>query len=89
VDTPCDEIEMKLFYASTTIIISNGKLAPFWDSQCLNRTKPKDIFLLIYEASTRRDGKSVKPSSTTLQLGKSKWTPNSPCNTSISTSGFG
>jgi hypothetical protein len=31
VGTPCDEVNMGIFYASTTISIDNGEIAPFWD----------------------------------------------------------
>jgi hypothetical protein len=55
--TPCDEVNMGLFYASTTISIGNGEIAPFWDSSWLNGKKPKDIGPLIYEASTRKKWK--------------------------------
>jgi mannosylglycoprotein endo-beta-mannosidase len=54
---PCDEIDMDLFYASTTITIENGKIANFWDSPWLNGLKPKNIAPLIYEASTRKKWK--------------------------------
>jgi hypothetical protein len=51
---PCDEVDMDLFYASTSISLGNGKIASFWDSPWLNDTKPKYIAPLIYEASTRK-----------------------------------
>lgn len=51
---PCDEVDMDLFYASTSISLGNGMIASFWDSPWLNDTKPKDIAPLIYEASTRK-----------------------------------
>jgi hypothetical protein len=54
---PCDEVDMDLFYASTTITIGNGKIASFWDSPWLNGMKPKDIAPLIYEASSRKNWK--------------------------------
>jgi hypothetical protein len=54
---PCDEIDMDLFYASTTITIGIEKIANFWDSPWLNGLKPKDIAPLIYEASTRKKWK--------------------------------
>jgi hypothetical protein len=44
---------MDRFFASTTITVGNGKIAPFWDSPWLNGRKPKNIDPLIYEVSTR------------------------------------
>ena len=51
---PCDEEDLKFFYASTTIIVGNGAKTPFWDSPWLLGRKPKDIAPLIYEASKRK-----------------------------------
>jgi hypothetical protein len=46
--TPCVEIDMDLFYASTTILIGNGKIAPFWESPWLiNGRKPKYIAMFM------------------------------------------
>ena len=52
--TPCDSVDMDLFYASTTITIGNGCIAPFWDSPWLNGRRPRDISPLIFEASSRK-----------------------------------
>ena len=54
---PCDEDDMDLFYASTTITIGNGAIAPFWDSPWLFGRKPKDVAPLIFECSTRKNWK--------------------------------
>jgi hypothetical protein len=48
--TPCDEVDMGLLYASTTITIGNGKITPFRDYV----RKPQNIASLIFVASTRR-----------------------------------
>jgi hypothetical protein len=53
-DTPCDEVDMDLFYVSTTMTIGNGEISPFWDSPWLNGKKLKNIAPLIYEASKRK-----------------------------------
>jgi hypothetical protein len=45
---------MNLFYNATTISISNGKIAPFWDSPWLEGDKPKDIAPLIFEISKKK-----------------------------------
>lgn len=54
---PCDKVDSDLFYASTTIIISNGAHAPFWDSPWLNGKKPKDIVPLIYTVCLHKNWK--------------------------------
>jgi hypothetical protein len=55
--TPCDDVDMDRFFASTTITVGNGKIAPFWDSPWLNGRKPKNIDPLIYEVSTKKKWK--------------------------------
>jgi hypothetical protein len=52
---------MNLFYATTTIIIGNGKIAPFWDSPWLYGEKPKDTAPLIMKLSRKRDAPWHKP----------------------------
>jgi hypothetical protein len=52
--TPCNEVDMSLFYSATTITIGNGKIAPFWDSPWLEGKRPKDIAPLIYEVSKKK-----------------------------------
>jgi hypothetical protein len=51
---PCNEVDISLFYTSTTITIGNGTIASFWDSPWLNGLKPKDIATLIFESSKRK-----------------------------------
>jgi hypothetical protein len=51
---PSNEVEMEIFYASTTITLDNGENAPFWEAPWFHDAKPKDIALLIYKISTRR-----------------------------------
>jgi hypothetical protein len=55
--SPCDDVDMDVFYAASTMTIGNGKIAPFWNSSWLNGRKPKDIAPVIYEASTRKKWK--------------------------------
>jgi hypothetical protein len=40
---PCDDMDMDLFYASTTITLGNGEKTPFWKAPWLNGLKPIDI----------------------------------------------
>jgi hypothetical protein len=55
--TPCNEIDMDLFCATTIITVGNGKISHFWDSPWLNGRTPKDIAPLIYEASSMQKWK--------------------------------
>jgi hypothetical protein len=52
---PCDDTDMDLFYASTTITLGNGKKTPFWKAPWLNGNRPIDIAPLIYNISTRKN----------------------------------
>jgi hypothetical protein len=49
---------MDLFYASTLIVVGNGKNTPFWDAPWLNRSKPRDIAGLALSYSRCPRGKS-------------------------------
>lgn len=49
---PCDETNLDLFYACTTITIGDGAKTPFWDAPWVQDRKPKEIAPLIYEASS-------------------------------------
>jgi hypothetical protein len=51
---PCNDVEMSLFYAATTISIGNGEIAPFWDSPWLEGEKPKDIAPLFMKLPRKR-----------------------------------
>jgi hypothetical protein len=42
-DHPCGEADMEFFYAATTIIIGDGRIASFWYTPWLEGRKPKDI----------------------------------------------
>jgi hypothetical protein len=57
---PCNDTDMDLFYASTTIVVGNGKKTPFWKAPWLNGIKPIDIAPLIYKISTRKNWKVKK-----------------------------
>lgn len=56
-DNPCNDEDMKFFYASTYIVLGDGAKAPFSRSPWLPGRKPKDIAPLIYEASMRKNWK--------------------------------
>jgi hypothetical protein len=54
IGNPCNDVDMSLFYAATTIYIGNREITPFWDSSWREGEKPKDIAPLIYEASKEK-----------------------------------
>jgi hypothetical protein len=58
---PCNDVEMSLFYAATTISIGNGEIAPFWDSPWLEGEKPKDIGPLFMKLPRKRIAPWCKP----------------------------
>lgn len=52
---PCDNIDMDLFYATTTITIGNNCMAKFWHSLWLNGRKPKDISPSIFLVAKKEE----------------------------------
>jgi hypothetical protein len=53
--TPCDSVDMSLFYAATTTTTTgNGSITHFWDFTWLNGRMSKYIAPLIFVASTRK-----------------------------------
>jgi hypothetical protein len=40
---PCNEKDMEIFYAATTITLGNGRKTPFWHAPWLEGKRPKDI----------------------------------------------
>lgn len=53
-ETPCDEIDKKLFRASTKISLGNGKKCCFWQDNWLSGCAPKDIALAIFRLAKRK-----------------------------------
>jgi hypothetical protein len=51
---PCNDTDMDLFYASTTIYLGNGVKTPFWTAPWINGCKPLDIAPRIYTISIRK-----------------------------------
>jgi hypothetical protein len=70
--TPCNEVDMNLFYNATAISIGNGKIAPFWDLPWLNGAKPKDIAPLIFEASKSKSCKVAQALHNNVWIAKVK-----------------
>ncbi|KAI4981082.1 hypothetical protein ZWY2020_021567 [Hordeum vulgare] len=50
-ETPCNDDDMELFFAATTITIGDGLAAPFWHSPWLNGQNTKDIASSIFACS--------------------------------------
>ncbi|KAM0838878.1 hypothetical protein ACQ4PT_060692 [Festuca glaucescens] len=69
---PCDDTDMDLFYASTTITLGNGEKTPFWKSPWLNGSRPIDIAPLIYNISTRKNWNVKKAMSNNGWISKIK-----------------
>lgn len=53
-ETPCDEIDKKLFRASTKISLGNGKKCCFWQDNWLSGCAPKDIAPAIFRLAKRK-----------------------------------
>jgi hypothetical protein len=54
-ETPNDAADLDLFNAATRVTIGNGVKASFWSSSWLHGTPPKDLALLIFKASRRKN----------------------------------
>jgi hypothetical protein len=46
--TPCNEEDLSLFYATTSITVGNGCSTPFWHAPWLDGIMPKDIAPKIF-----------------------------------------
>lgn len=44
-----DEIERQLFFASTEIMVGNGKNTPFWEAKWVNGAAPRDLAPNLYK----------------------------------------
>jgi hypothetical protein len=53
-EVPCDRVDQELFYASTTVTVGDGKMAPFWTSCWINGNMAKSIAPLLYAKSRRK-----------------------------------
>jgi hypothetical protein len=53
-ENPCNEADMKFFYAATIITIEDGRTANYWHKPWLQGRKPKDIAPLIFAISSRK-----------------------------------
>jgi hypothetical protein len=86
---PCNDTDMDLVYASTTISLGNGEKNLFWMAHWINGCKPLDIAPLIYNISIRKKRMSRRPCTTMLGSPKSirKW--RSPLSISVNTFPFG
>jgi hypothetical protein len=58
---PCNENDMEIFYAATTITLDNGRKTPFWQAPWLEGKMPKNIAPKIYEICKRKIGRFLKP----------------------------
>jgi hypothetical protein len=47
--------DMNLFYAAIKITVGNGAKTPFWEAPWLNELKTKDIAILIFMSSRRKE----------------------------------
>jgi hypothetical protein len=51
---PCTDKDMKIFYATTTITLGNGRKTPFWHAPWVHGRKPKDIAPRIFDICKRK-----------------------------------
>jgi hypothetical protein len=51
---PCNEKDMEIFYAATTIALGNGQKTPFWHAPWLGGKKPKDVAPQIFKICKRK-----------------------------------
>ncbi|KAI4967768.1 hypothetical protein ZWY2020_014982 [Hordeum vulgare] len=79
-DLPCNEKDMAVFWAATTITLGNGSKASFWFDRWLDGSSPKDIAPSIFLLARRKRGlvmnelqgnrwiRSLRNITTTLQI---------------------
>ncbi len=58
-DIPCDNCDMRLFQAATTISLGNGEKTAFWQDKWLQSSCPKDIAPMCFNLAKRKQ-RSVK-----------------------------
>jgi hypothetical protein len=51
---PCNDNDMDILYAATTITLGNGCKTPFWHAAWLGGRKPKDVAPKIFELCKRK-----------------------------------
>jgi mannosylglycoprotein endo-beta-mannosidase len=51
---PCNDNDMDIFHAATTITLGNGHKTPFWHAPWLGGRKPKDVAPKIFELCKRK-----------------------------------
>jgi hypothetical protein len=54
---PCNENDMQIFYAATTITLGNGRKTPFWHAPWLEGMMPKEIVPFFLRFARERIGK--------------------------------
>jgi exonuclease III len=54
-EVPCNDVDKQLFRASTTVVVSDGRHASFWESSWLGGRAPRDIAPDLYRLAWRKN----------------------------------